>query len=435
MDSPPRTRVRLVCRDLHDGGAARGTARIIQAIRTHADGIDLEVRTALRDPGLPDVNVGMPRRRGLVQRTLSRQLSSLADRVPVRMVDPVMHSRADVRTGLAVETNRRGVDVVNLHWLGTGTLSVGEISRISAPVVWTLTDMWPFCGAEHYAWDERFVSGYRRENRPSGERGPDWNRVVWRRKIRAWRRPMRVIAKSEWMADCVRRSALMSEWPVRVIPNPIDTTVWRPLNRTHSRVALGLPSDGAVVAFGAVGGSGQPVKGGDLLFAALEHLATGPSRTEGLRVLVFGDRRPAARTERVPFPVHRVGRITDDRLLRLAYAAADVVVVPSRLENLGNVAIEAQACARPVVAFDVGGFRDIVVDGETGLLAPAGDAEALARCIARVLEKDARRDEMGEAGRRVAQSRFDPRRVAAEYAEILAEAADSGPRRSSRADR
>ena len=114
-------------------------------------------------------------------------------------------------------------------------LSIADISRIRRPIVWTLHDMWAFCGAEHYATDRRWSFGYRRDNRPDDERGFDLNRNTWLRKRKHWTRPLQIVCPSKWLADCVVSSALMSDWPLAVVPNPIDTDVWQPIDRRLAR--------------------------------------------------------------------------------------------------------------------------------------------------------------------------------------------------------
>ena len=63
--------------------------------------------------------------------------------------------------------NDFNADIVNLHWLGNETLSINQISNIKSKIVWTIHDMWPFCGAEHYTSDERYKIGYLKNNRPN----------------------------------------------------------------------------------------------------------------------------------------------------------------------------------------------------------------------------------------------------------------------------
>ncbi len=92
--------------------------------------------------------------------------------------------------------------------------------------------------------------------------------------------------------------------------------------------------------------------------------------------------------------------------LQALYARAAVVACPSRREGFGVACLEAMAHARPVVATDVGGLRDLVVDGETGILVPPRDPSALRAALERLLADRQLRQRLGAAGRERARSRF-----------------------------
>ena len=109
---------------------------------------------------------------------------------------------------------------------------------------------------------------------------------------------------------------------------------------------------------------------------------------------------------KVPISVQPLGYLSDDRLIAMANAAADLVVVPSVVENLPNSVIEAFACARPVVAFDAGGMRDAVRHQETGLLIPPNDAAAFAEALTSMLGDAAGRRAMGECGLQLARLEY-----------------------------
>ena len=102
------------------------------------------------------------------------------------------------------------------------------------------------------------------------------------------------------------------------------------------------------------------------------------------------------------------------------YAAFDVFVLASYREGVPRSAIEAQAMGRPAVVTDVRGCREVVADGETGLLVPARDAGALAGAVARLLADPGERARMGEAGRRRMVERFDEERVVERTLEVYA---------------
>ena len=98
--------------------------------------------------------------------------------------------------------------------------------------------------------------------------------------------------------------------------------------------------------------------------------------------------------------------------MKNAYSRCHIVALPSAYgEGVPTVLLEAAACGRPVVASNIPGCRRVVVEGETGLLVPPGDAPALAAALARLVQDGAMRKRMGEAGRRVAVERFTDSKI------------------------
>jgi glycosyltransferase involved in cell wall biosynthesis len=119
--------------------------------------------------------------------------------------------------------------------------------------------------------------------------------------------------------------------------------------------------------------------------------------------------------------VRYLGRLHDDISLVLAYAAADVFVAPSILENLSNTVMEAMACGTPCVAFNQGGMPDLVEHGRTGYLARPFESDDLAAGIGGVLEDDVARREMGQRSRRKVEEDFALDKVAQRYAALYRE--------------
>jgi len=230
---------------------------------------------------------------------------------------------------------------------------------------------------------------------------------------------MEIVCSSNWLAEGARRSALMSRWPVSVIPYPLDLGSWAPADKKMARRLLDLPADKPLVLFGAIGGTAEERKGADLLLAGLQHLRSQVQGTplSDLMLVVFGQGRPA-HPPVVDFPLHYAGRLQDDLSLRLLYAAADVMVVPSRQEAFGQTASEAQACGTPVVAFRTGGLMDIVDDKVTGAFAEPFCPQSLSAAVRWVLEDQDRMKRLGAAARERAERLWDPSRIADAYAAV-----------------
>lgn len=354
--------------------------------------------------------------------------------------NPSLHSTAWLPSGNLRELNDcyHPHDIIHLHWLGDWMLSIEEIGKLRLPVVWTMHDQWTFSGAEHYVdytrdaesapFVNRYQTGYSCNSRPPYESGPDINRRTWLRKRRAWRHPMHIICPSSWMADCARQSLLMADWPIHIIPYPINLDTWAPVDKKLARKLLNLPLESPLILYGATGGAADPRKGGELLFEALHYLSHSihAAQLADLELLVFGQERPE-KPPYLDFPIHYLGAINDELRLRLLYASADVFVIPSRLDNLPNTGLEAHACGTPVVAFRTSGLPDIVDDNITGILAEAFDAGSLAKAIEAILADWHRQQQMCLAARSRAERLWHPARIAALHADLYSSILSSYP--------
>jgi len=403
------------------GGAGRA------AFRLHRGLIDASVECRLRVAvKLSDIwTVEGPSSKVGTGVNLARNyLGSLVIRLQ-ESANPVRHSANVLPSWSVSEINGNLADVVNLHWVGGETLSIEAIGQIHKPVVWTLHDMWAFCGSEHYATEAeepRWRGGYRRDNRPVGYGRLDIDRWTWNRKRRAWRRPMTIVAPSRWLADSARQSALMRDWPVHVVPNLLDTDCFRPHDKALCREILGLPQGVPLILFGAIGGGKDLRKGFDLLLTALRQLSA-EGHCADAHCVIFGQSQPRNKPF-VGYPIHWMGHLHDDWSLALLYSATDVVVVPSRQENLPQTGTEAQACGTPVVAFNATGLPDVVEHGVTGYLAQPYIAEDLAHGIRWALEDAGRHAKLSAAARARAVSLWAPEVVVPQYLAVYREAID-----------
>ncbi|WP_186491468.1 glycosyltransferase family 4 protein [Synechococcus sp. BIOS-U3-1] len=402
-----------------NGGAARAAYRIHHAL--HNSGIDSRMLVNVAASGDWSVQGPTSKRSKAIGRVRHQLVTPL--RQLLHTENPILHSPSLVPSGWPDRLNVSDADVVHLHWVQNEMLSITDIARIRKPIVWTLHDMWAFCGAEHYTTDHRWRDGYRSDNRPDHESGFDLNRTTWQRKRKHWRRPLQIVCPSQWLADCVHASALMADWPVAVVPYPVDTNRWQPIEQRLARHLLELPQDCPLLLFGAIGGGNDHRKGMDLLLTALTQLRT-EGNLQDLRLMVFGQLAPQSPPQ-LGFPVHYTGHLHDDLSLRVLYSAADVMVVPSRQDNLPNTGLEAHACGTPVVAFNTGGLTDIIDDRVTGALAEPFEPASLAAAISWVLANPKRRNALGAAARKRAECLWAPRRIAGLYKKIYLSAIES----------
>ncbi|MFC6091809.1 glycosyltransferase family 4 protein [Saccharothrix sp. BKS2] len=201
-----------------------------------------------------------------------------------------------------------------------------------------------------------------------------------------------------------------------VVCNGVDTERFRPSDRLAARWRLGLPDRPTAVCVGRL----THLKGQDLLLSAWPAvLAAVPDA----RLVLVGDGpmghrwRPAFLDESVRWWGH------DDETADF-YAAADVVVLPSRAEGMALVPLEAMACGRSVVAFDVGGVRQAL--GSAGAVLPVGDVAGLAAAISARLLDTASVDAEGRRGRRRVELLFDRRQANEQVTTLVEKLVDRG---------
>jgi glycosyltransferase involved in cell wall biosynthesis len=391
------------------GGAARAAYRIHSSLRQ----ADIDSRMWCNHSLSGDWTVEGPNLKRDKALVLLRKQLGITFSKTLKTSNPILHSPAILPSNWVHKINASDADVVNLHWVAGEMLSIKDIARIKKPVVWTLQDMWAFCGAEHYTNSQRWMDGYWANNRPEDEAGFDLNRWTWERKLKNWKQPIQIVTPSDWLGECVARSALMKIWPVSIIPNPINTASWTPIKKTVARSLLGLSPGKSFLLFGAVEGTTNYYKGFDLLLAALTHLK-GYAVAKDLQIIVFGKRPAKISLEDFSFPIHFAGYLHDDISLRLYYSAADVMVTPSRLEAFGQTASEAHACGTPVVAFNNSGLSTVVSHQKTGYLAKAFDVTDLAYGISWVL-KEKKNDFLNTNARLKAEESFSYPHIAEQY--------------------
>jgi glycosyltransferase involved in cell wall biosynthesis len=398
------------------GGAARAAFRLYQSLRLR----DVSVQMWVDRSDGQDLSIKAPA--GKLRQFVNYIKPSVAVELHRwlcggHLKNPVLHSLAIVPTGAASRVNRSDFDLVNLHWINAEMISIRGIGAIRKPIVMTLHDMWAFCGAEHLNTSGEWKQGYRGEAAGS-DRSRSINRWVWWRKRRLWTRPFQLVTPSSWLRECVQQSALMREWQVECIPNPIDTDFWRPMDQGSARLAFGLPKDVELVLFGSFKENDAPHKGADLLVQTLRALRESGRKIE---LVVFGQGRPRDPPS-LGFKTHYVGQLRDDVSLKLLYSASDIVVVPSRIENFPTVAVEAHACGVPVAAFATCGLPDVIDHGVTGYLAKPFDSEELAQGIAWVLDNKLK---MAGKARARAVSLWSYEIVAEQYANLYRKVLES----------
>jgi len=277
-------------------------------------------------------------------------------------------------------------DVIHLHWVNQGMLSLKGIRKIldsGKRVVWTMHDIWPATAICHLTLDCRRFETHCEQCRlmPQEGKGSDLAAEIWQRKQQMLEgRQISFVACSEWLAGEARKSALLKGQRITCIPNPIDTHLFRPGDKLAARKLLELPQEGRIILFASQRVTNR-YKGMDYLVEACQLLAKEhPEAKEEISVAILGGHAEEI-SGLLPFRTCPLGYINEEHHIVAAYQAADVFVLPSLSENLPNTIMEAMACGTPSVGFRIGGIPEEIDHQEDGYVADYQNSEDLARGI------------------------------------------------------
>jgi len=304
-------------------------------------------------------------------------------------------------------------DIVNLHWINSGTLSVSEIQKINVPVVWTLHDMWPLTGSSHCAGS--MLEPWRQAGMPHAFATLDPTEYC--RELEASHadkmrcKPEAMISPSRWMHNQVGKAEFTADKETPRIPNCLNLETFYPVkDKAKAKRKLGLPEDKNVLLF-VSSWANNPIKGFDLLDQAFSNVAEVDRRS--CVIAMLGAHGGESNMHGIP--IFHLGNRVGDQEVAVVYQAADIFLCPSREDNYPNTVLEASACAVPTVAFDIGGLPDLIDHQVSGMLAEPYNPIEFATCIVDALKQCAG---LGDAARRKSAKQNDPERHAAELIKL-----------------
>lgn len=282
----------------------------------------------------------------------------------------------------------QSADVIHLHWINQGFLSLKSLKKILSsgkPVVWTLHDMWPFTGICHYAGKcERYASQCHHCPLLSHGADKDLSFRTFNKKRKLFANgKVTFVGCSHWMETMARKSSLTQGQNFTNIPNAIDTEVFKPMDKSDVRKKYNLPQDKKLLLFGAMNINDKR-KGIDYLIAACKHLSGTHDLGKEIGIVVFGS-NTAQYASLFPFPCFPLPYINKESELAEIYSAVDLFVTPSLQDNLPNTIMESLACGTPCVGFNIGGIPEMIDHLSSGYVAKYQSAEDLAEGIRFVL--------------------------------------------------
>lgn len=287
------------------------------------------------------------------------------------------HSFNIFPSGIHRNINRINSDIINLHWINRELIAFYEIGKITKPLFWTLHDMWPLLGSTHI--EQYHFSGYQ-ETRKIGTKIDCYLKT---RKFKEFANGINWIAPSGWMKNQIVEYFPIEGDNIPVIPNPINAEVFKFSNSEEIQDANHILDDKRpTILFGAAGGISNQIKGFDYLYASYKIVR---KKYPDVRLALFGQQEfPEYLNE--DQNVLNLGVIKNPFTLSAIFNKCSVLALPSIIDNLPQVAVEAVSSGTPVVAFNVGGVSDIVKHGINGFLVQFKDIKMFAEALIESIE-------------------------------------------------
>ena len=294
-------------------------------------------------------------------------------------------------------------DLVHLHNLHGYYLNLSFIKflcKLDVPVVWTLHDAWPITGRCSYFFKcDRWKTGC--GNCPDLSQYPktyfDSSAFMWKKKkeyfVQGWN-PF-IVCPSQWLGDKIKESYL-NKFRIEVIPNGIDTKLFKPKDKIPIRKKLGINIHKKVILFVA-NKLKEERKGTKYFFEALKYIP----EIKNYIVLTVGEKIKF----NLQFKIKQLGYVSNQDLISKIYNAADIFCITSIDEVFGLTVTESMACGVPVVGFRVGGIPEQVTD-DCGILVESKNVKGLAKAMDELLNNDEKRKAFGLNCRELALKKY-----------------------------
>ena len=396
-------RVLHVCYSDDLGGAARATSRIVEAQRLVGIEAFLLVKVKATNSEVTfsiSENAFVSKIRGGIDSlVLSRKTKN-------GLGGYEMFSSNLLARDLTKIVDVEQFDLINLHWINFSMISIYKLNKINQPIFWTHHDMWALTGGCHYNQVcQRFNDNCLNCPIFSKKESPASRNFLKKRTLYKGK-TFYHISPSSWLRQILDSSKLISGEIVTQIFNPIDLDIFYPQNKSSAKTELGINSSNIVVGFGAINSRTNPRKGYAILKEAINLvLAENQLPEKKIVFMVFGS-EPEISDNYIS-----TGYIRGEEKLATFYSACDVFVIPSLQDNLPNTAIESLACGTPVVSFNIGGMKDLIVSRYNGILIEDRSPERLAYHILEALKSPS----MAINARKFAENNFSYTKIGNEY--------------------
>jgi glycosyltransferase involved in cell wall biosynthesis len=411
-------RILLINTSERTGGAAIAANRLLAALqKTGVVTVSMLVRDKqTNNPAVSSINTSWPTKKiNFIRFVWERLIIFLSNKCSRKNLFKI--SIANTGTNITDHPLVKEADVIHLHWINQGFLSLSDIRKLietGKPLVWTMHDFWPATGICHYPGE---CIRYKTEcfQCPEQKIHPltDLAKATFKKKQKLSLSRIVFVGCSKWLTASVRQSNLLKNASIVSIPNPIDTGIFQPVDKSKARKIFHLPLNKQLILFASAKLS-DTRKGAMYLMESCKILQ---SRGVNSFEIVLTGNQSEELASNLSFPVHELGYISEEKSMAMLYSCVDLFLIPSLEDNLPNTIMEAMACGTPCVGFSTGGIPEMIDHKINGYLAAYKNAEDLATGIVWVLN-NAEPQQMSEACIRKVQNMYAENVVAGQYTSL-----------------
>lgn len=257
----------------------------------------------------------------------------------------------------------KNADIIHIHWLSQGFLSLKSLSKIKKPVVWTMRDMWAFTGGSHYIMDF--------ENYEKGK----ISKLIQNYKKKNYNINFNFVAVSDWLKVKAEKSFVLDKFKVSRIYNNIDVKNFKNISKEESKKSLNIETDKNIILYGANNPQSNR-KGWNIFNKALEKIDKSK-----YFLLIFGNFWSQSALDKIGIEYKSLGFINDEKKLNLIYSCSDFFIASSIQDAWPKTFAEAMCCGKPVICFANTSISEIVDHKINGYVVENFDPSKLAEGI------------------------------------------------------
>lgn len=310
----------------------------------------------------------------------------------------------------------KDADVLHLHIIHSGYLSLWALPKITKekPTVWTLHDPWALTGHCIYPFNcDRWKTGCGAcpNLKTPQQLYTDRTNLLFKYKRYAYSKSkLDIVVASRWMLNMVQSSPLFQGVPVHLVPFGLDLNFFSPTAAPNARERFGISKNTLVICFRS---EWNEFKGLPFIIQVLEKIKS----DQPICLLTFA-KKGLLNQFADRFQLVELGWSHDEVLMRDAFVASDIFLMPSTAEAFGVMAIEAMACGKSVISFEGTSLPEVTFSPDVGISVPQGNSEALFLALQRLIDFPEERLMRGTKGRLIAEKHYNIELQADRLAEV-----------------